>query len=155
MGLGTRRGGGSLRRVRNRIALLGLVAVLGCNADPAGVSPLNADEARQLWESNRPETYEMTFRVECGFCYWSTGGTTVRVGPDSERNGEATNPSEVTVDVLFDAVEGWLSSGPLDRYEATFDADLGYPTFISIDDSEAADDEWTFSLVSFEPVDSN
>jgi hypothetical protein len=139
--------------VRNGGALLGLLAVLGCNADP--ISPLNADEARQLWQSNRPETYDMTFQVECGLCYWGTGGTTVRVGPDSEPNGEATNPSEVTVDVLFDAVEAWLSSGPLDRYEATFDANLGYPTFISIDGSEAADDEWTFSLVSFEPVDSN
>ena len=94
----------------------------------------------------------MTFRVECGFCYWSTGGTTVRVGPDSEPNGEATNPSEVTVDVLFEAIERWLQSGPLDRYVATFDAVLGYPTFISIDGSEGADDEWAFSMLSFEPV---
>jgi hypothetical protein len=105
-----------------------------------------------LWEGTRPATYEMTFRVDCGFCYWGTGGTTVRVGPDSEPSGEAANPSEVTVDVLFDAIDEWLRSGPLARYEATFDAEFGYPTYISIDGSEASDDEWTFSMVSFEPV---
>ena len=94
----------------------------------------------------------MTFRVECGLCYWSTGGATVRVGPDSEPEGESASASEVTVNVLFDAVDEWLRSGPLDSYEATFDADLGYPTFLLIAGSEAADDEWTFSMVSFEPV---
>jgi hypothetical protein len=97
----------------------------------------------------------MTFQVECGSCYWRTSGTTVLVGRDSEPAGEATNPSEVTVDVLFDAIEGWLRSGPLDRYEATFDDEIGHPTYISIDASEAADDEWIFRLVSFEPLDSN
>ena len=138
-----------------QIVLIGLVAIVGCSSDQIAASPLDADEARRLWEGNRPTTYEMTFRVECGLCYWSTGGTTVVVGPDSEPDGEATNPNEVTVDVLFQAIEAWLRSGPLDRYQATFDVDLGYPTFISIDGSEAIDDEWTFSLVSFEPVNSN
>ena len=113
-------------------------------------------EARQLWMATRPDAYEMTFQVECGFCIWSTSGTTVRVERGSESAVEAASPNEVTVDVLLDAIEGWLRSGPLDHYEATFDADLGYPTFISIDgDHETADDEWMFSLVSFEPVDSN
>lgn len=123
--------------------------VVACSAD---ASPLDADGARRLWDSNRPVTYEMTFRVECGLCYWSTAGTTVQVGPDSEPNGEAGNPGEMTVDVLFDAIEEWLRSGPLARYEATFDPEFGHPTFINIDGSEAADDEWTFSMVSFEPI---
>jgi hypothetical protein len=60
---------------------------------------------------------------------------------DSEPEEEDTNPSEMTVDVLFDAIEEWLRSGPLDVYEATFAADLGYPTFINIDGTEAADDK--------------
>ena len=143
---------GSLGPVRYRTAIVVLVALLACGGDP----PLIVDEARQLWVSTRPETYDMTFRVKCGLCYWSTPGTTVRVGRDSEPKVEATNPSEVTVDVLFDAIEAWLSSGPLDVYEATFDAELGYPTFISIDgDDETSDDEWVFWLVSLEPVDSD
>lgn len=79
----------------------------------------------------------------------------MRVGQDLGLAGNATSPDEVTVALLFNAIDEWLSSGPLDRYEATFDAELGHPTFISIDgDVETADDSWVFSLVSFESVDS-
>lgn len=76
-----------------RIALFGLVAVVGaCTA--ASNDPSRVVEARELWTATRPETYEMTFQVECGICYWRTGHTTVRVGPGGEPLGEATSPED-------------------------------------------------------------
>lgn len=96
----------------------------------------------------------MTFRVECGSCYWRTSETTVRVGSDIA--GNATSPDKVTIDEVFDAIDEWLRGGPLSRYEAIFDAQFGYPIFISIDgDDDTYDDEWVFFLESFKPVDSN
>lgn len=42
----------------------------------------------------------------------------------------------------------------MDLYEATFDPDFGFPITVRIDiDRDAADDEWAFSLISFEPID--
>lgn len=137
------------------VLLVLLMALLACSADPFGARLSTANAALELWQSSRPDAYQMTFRVECGLCYWSTTKTTVRVERDSELAQNATSPSEMTVDVLFDAIYQWLNGGPLERYEAMFDAEFGYPTFISIDgDVETADDEWVFSLESFETVDS-
>ena len=131
-----------------------LLSLTGCGAESLESRRAGLDEARQRWEGARPDGYEMTFRVECGFCYWSTPRTTVRVEGEPGPAQNPGTPSEITVDVLFDAIDQWLSGGPIDHYEVTYDLDLGYPTFIDIEgDFERSDDEWTFSLVSFDSFD--
>jgi hypothetical protein len=130
---------------------LTLLAMVGCNADSMESRRAELEDARQRWQDRRPEVYQMAFRVECGFCYWSTPRTTVRVEGDPEVAQDRGTPSEITVDVLFDAIDQWLSGGPIDRYEVTYDVDLGYPTLISIEgDIETSDDEWTYVLISFD-----
>lgn len=44
------------------VLLVLLLAVLACSADPIGVRLSTAKEARRLWQSSRPDAYEMTFR---------------------------------------------------------------------------------------------
>jgi hypothetical protein len=144
-----------LRSIRVLLLSLTLLSLAGCGADSLESRRAELDDARQRWQGGRPEGYEMTFRVECGFCYWSTPRTTVLVEGEQGPAQEPDTPGEITVDVLFDAIDQWLSGGPIDRYDVTYDLDLGYPTFISIEgDVETSDDEWTFSLVSFESFDS-
>jgi hypothetical protein len=102
-----------------RVALLclPLLPLGGCCGDSLEARRAELDDARQRWHGSQPDGYEMTFRVECGLCYWSTPRTTVQVGGEPSPAQDPGTPGEITVDVLFDAIDQCLSGGPIDRYE--------------------------------------
>lgn len=95
----------------------------------------------------------MTFRVRCGLCYWQTEETTVNVDSSQASDAQrAIRPEDVTVDVLFDALEQNIGEHP-DRFEVTFDPEFGYPVSIDIDiDRSTEDDDWTFELLDLTPT---
>jgi hypothetical protein len=135
----------------------GLVLLLSCLLVSAcawlGGRTGDLDAAIERWNANRPIAYSMTFSVHCGVCYWRTDGLTVNVESievaDSQR---VTRPEDLTVDVLFDALNITIGEHP-ERFKVSYDGELGYPVLIDIDiDSSAYDDEWVFELHDFTPI---
>lgn len=112
------------------------------------------EAAREQWNTNRPTAYSMTFEVSCGLCYWQTDETTVLVDGFMPVDAQKVlRPEDVTVDVLFDALESNIASHP-QTYRVSYDEELGYPVSIDIDgDSSVIDDDWIFELLDFTPVD--
>lgn len=120
--------------------------------------------ARQRWETRGPSEYTVREHVSC-FCLCPGAFTlVVREGqppavtdvephpgvPDGELE-EAARQCARTVDQLFDLLAAQVSEA--DRFEAEYDAELGYPTLISIDPEERiADEEIHVQLSGLAPL---
>lgn len=134
---------------RNLVLLLGLVSFLVGACVPLARSPL--DEARALWSAQGMDDYRFTLVRNC-FCL-IRGPVVVEV-----RNGEVVSivdaqtgePEQdnvaltevfgevATIQALFDVVAE--AEGAATR-DVTYHPELGYPTYIYIDESEMIADE--------------
>ena len=136
-----------------RLAILALLlAACGMSGDPAGTSSPPAETtttppiaehdfaaARANWHDAGLDTYRFTFEDDCGECM-PAGPRLVVV-----RGGEAEDPSDPTVDSLFETIA--LALGEETSVEVTYHSELGYPTEIWIDREARAYDGGTHWLI--------
>jgi hypothetical protein len=142
----------SVVRASGLLLLLSCLLVSACTW--LGGRTRDLEAAHEQWTASRPIAYSMTLTVRCGSCFWKTRQTTVQVDrPTMADSQEALRPEDVTVDVLFYALEQALDNHP-ERYRVSYDDELGYPVSIDIDmDSSREDDEYVFDLLDFTPID--
>jgi hypothetical protein len=126
-----------------------LAALAGCSDAPSGPGD-DLRAARRRWEATRPAAYAFTFQRVC-FCPTEiTRPTvvTVRNGAvESLRYADDGAPVDgryaslfPTIDGLFDAIDQALERPPA-SFDATYDADRGYPVRVDIDPIRDAVDE--------------
>jgi hypothetical protein len=116
-------------------------------------SELAAQRAR--WEQASVDSYEFTMRIEVfGPLYGDYRIVVVDDAPVSivrDDESQAPLPAELpgTIDEVFDLLERSVSA---DRYEATYDPELGYPMSVMIDHIlNAIDDELAVHVTSLTP----
>ena len=118
----------------------------------------------ELWNSLGISDYDFTVNMTC-FCP-PPAGTDIRlrvrngrtisaVDGRNPRNGVAVDMGDIpdSVPAMFAAVRSAIDADP-DSIFVAYDEDYGFPVSIEIDHRRAyADDEVTFSIVEFEPLD--
>ncbi len=118
----------------------------------------------ELWSSLGISDYDFTVNMTC-FCP-PPAGTDIRlrvrdgrtisaVDSQNPRNGIVADMSDIpdSVPAMFAAVRSAMDAEP-DSISVTYDEDYGFPVSIEIDHRRAyADDEVTFSIIEFEPLD--
>lgn len=150
-----------LARLPLALAAIGGLAA-ACSDDPLGPAQDAFRAARAKWQAGGPSAYEFDYRLQC-FC----GPVTTRPVTVHVEAGEVTavlfrdGPGEATaeereffptVDELLDRIERTLEQEPV-VFEAEYDPELGYPTFVSADVSlQILDEEFAFEVTRLEPL---
>jgi hypothetical protein len=118
---------------------------------------LNAlDEQRQIWQTHAIDSYRFDIERIC-FCIPGSYEVVVKGGQvtsvTAAKGGSVPPGSEelkgfpLTVPDLFDEIERWASA---DSIEVEYDAELGFPTRISVDPMHnAIDEEVAFVVTKF------
>jgi hypothetical protein len=132
------------------------LALLAIWLGPRTVQSFQISRAQTRWQAAAIRNYTWTIETGCfGPC---TNGSpltiTVRSGqpvrasaPQSMAAEYSTTPK--TIDDLFERVRDLTGSG---RFEVDYDAVYGFPVSGSFDPSAAFDDEFGFTVTSFEPA---
>ncbi len=142
------------------IVLIALTAV-GCS-DGTGLDQDPLAEARARWAQTDAADYVFEFRRSC-FCSPDfvrqvrievlDGVVSSAVYVDTEEVISLPLTSVPTIDDLFEEIGDALEGGAF-SVSADYDADMGYPTSVSIDFIEnAIDDEMAFTVASFQLLD--
>lgn len=142
--------------------LVGLLCVAAASCGVTDVDDERADRleaARQLWESNAPESYSYVFRASCECLPSFTSPARIQVRAGEIESVVAVSDGEPvpvepyrTIDELFDLIADALDRGTAD-FHVEYDAQYGYPTVISIDyDRGIADDEFAYWASELAPL---
>ncbi len=145
------------------------IAIVALGASSFGIScsdslgpELDAyGRARALWEAAELSTYRFDYHLSC-YC-GSPAGRNVTVYVRDDRvvdamfhdDGPPATASDIeelpTIDDLFDRIGRWLARKPA-RFDAVYEATVGYPTYVSADmASNVFDDEFVIHVV-LEPI---
>ncbi len=148
-----------------RCLVIALLAVtpLGCS-DGTGLEQDPLEAARARWAETNAADYIFEFRRSC-FCPPDfvrsvrievlDGVVSSAVYVDTEEAIPLPLTSVPTIDDLFDEI-GDALEGAAFSVIADYDADMGYPTSVSIDFIEnAIDDEMAFTVSSFQLLDAS
>ena len=139
------------------IALSIVAGSVSCNGTPLGPAESELAHAAARWSAAGPASYDFDVQVSC-FCLATTFGTvtvSVRnhevmsvVRADSGTTVDSLDfQSVLTVDRMFATEQGYLDRKPA-SFRADYDANLGYPTLVSVDPSaRVADDEYSFQVL--------
>ena len=118
---------------------------------PLGTQLDELEAARERWDVGRPESYAITYRIDC-FCPPDQRITVVVDATDIvafESDAELSLP-QLTVDDMFDVIQEALE-GPVASVFTEYEPTLGYPTTYFIDESEMiADEEQGVTVEIFE-----
>ena len=136
-----------------RAFLLPLLLLTACSQTVPATSsaPETLDEARARWAAADLDDYRMTLTRSC-FCPEYYRGPFEVAVDDGEvtavgfQGRELPADRVLTVDALFDLLAEAYASGAA-RVEVTYDATLGYPTSLYIDqDEQMADEEVGYTV---------
>ena len=145
-----------------RLALACLIlAVIGC-ADVLGPEHEELAEARNRWAEARVDSYQFKFQRIC-FCAPDfvrsvrievlAGTVTSAVYVDTGEPISGPLSSVPMIEDLFDEIQDAMDHDAFSLM-ADYDADIGYPTSVSIDFNEQTiDEEMAFSVSSFQLLD--
>lgn len=137
------------------IALLIVAWSVSCG-NPLGPAENDLARATARWSAAGPASYDFDLQVSC-FCVATTFGTvtvSVRnhqvVSVVRSDSGTAVDSLDfqnvLTVDRMFATERGFLDRKPA-SFRADYDANLGYPTLVSVDPvASVADDEYSFQV---------
>ena len=140
------------------IALSIVAWSLSCTGNPLGPAENELAQAAARWSAAGPPSYDFDVQVSC-FCAATTFGTvtvSVRnhqvvsvVRADSGTTVDSLDFSTVlTVERMFATERGYLDAKPA-SFRADYDANLGYPTLVSVDPkASVADDEYSFQVLA-------
>lgn len=142
------------------LAVLSLLAAAACS-DPFGPEEDAFREARAKWQAAALSDYEFDYRLQCFCGPVATRPVTIQVeggevaavlfrdGPGQATEGELE--LFPTIEDLFDRIERTLEKEP-EAFEATYDSEVGYPTFVSADIAfHIADEEFAFEVTRLAP----
>jgi hypothetical protein len=148
------------------IRLLAALLLAACGSGFFGPSDQRAlDEARNRWDSSGITSYTFDYRHDC-FC--ADGGRLVRIQVESDlvvsvEPADSQGPLAAqnlsawpTIDTLFSHIASLSNSDSFDGYkfQATYDAVIGYPVSIQlVAPSNVADAGSTEQVSNFEPLD--
>lgn len=143
------------------IMLIATLTALGCAlVDGDGRLPA-IDRAEARWDAAALTSYRFEFRASC-FCApeyveWATVDVrddtvhAVVLRATGEPPEELPASAWLTVDELFDLMRATLERAP-DRFEAQYDATLGYPTRVDVvEDFDVADGGAIYQLTALTP----
>lgn len=97
--------------------------------NPVAVQADLLAEARQIWAANRPDGYEITYRLscECDGGPWLVrveGGTTVLAGRVGPETGEPAPHG--SIESIFGAIADTIAAG-VEPVDVEYDQEFGYP----------------------------
>ena len=144
-------------RQASAVLALAIVAWSGsCGGNPLGPAESQLAKAESRWAAAGPVSYDFDVQVSC-FCVASSFGT-VTVSVRNHQvvslvrtdSGTAVDSiyfeNVLTVDRMFAAEQRYLDAKPA-SFRADYDANLGYPTLVSVDpNASVADDEYSFQV---------
>lgn len=155
--------------MRNKF-LIGIIlfAVLATQISCSQIRQAELERSRSLWQESKIENYKMTIKIQ-KTGHATPGGTfviTVRDNvaksikpfdkPDIEMlDTQISFGRYDTIEDIFRFIELSEAEYGWDRHEIEYDAKLGYPKKVDLDQSGVMDDELYFEVLEFEILESS
>jgi hypothetical protein len=144
---------------RRAVVLTLTLALAACADIPTGGGAGDFDAAWQRWQRSRPADYRYDVQVLC-FCTEERTRTVTAVvaggAPAALFYADSGNAADTvlfadvrTMDRLFTTLRAALDRHPY-RFDAMYEAGLGYPLAVSIDaDAQIVDEEIAYRVTNF------